>query len=426
MAGEATPAKPVTEEASRTQPRLAAPLLSVLVATRNRQRYAFALIQDILSWADEQVELVVSDNSENAELAGWVAALPPDARLKYQYQPGPMSSIDNFNRVVDAASGRFVCLIGDDDGLHAGAVDAVAWADQAAIDCLQGSVGHEYIWPSWPGSAGGHNGTLSMPAFTGRLQTQRGPMDLQPLLSRGCTQYLDLGYPRLYHGFIRRSILEQMRQPGVPVLGGLSPDIYAAVSLSQLAKQTATVDFPLTIPGVCAASTTATEGKAKGFSTNIREAPHFRSREWYQFHDNLPPFYCVDAIWADSACAALEDRGLGDRCKGLNIFRLAAYMVRHQPLLKEEVLGWLVEQGHAATRGAALARTALAYVGSPLAADARRAANKLLRRVGVGGSHRLQALPTITEARQAITASVARLPVPWATDTGFLMAGAAT
>jgi hypothetical protein len=336
-----------------------------------------------------------------------------------------MSSIDNFNRVVDAASGRFVCLIGDDDGLHADAVDAVAWADQAAIDCLQGSVGHEYIWPSHPGSAGGHNGTLSMPTFSGRMQTQRGPLNLQPLLNRGGTQYLDLGYPRLYHGFVRRSVLEKMRKEGGPVLGGLSPDIYAAVSLSQLAGLTVTLDFPLTIPGVCATSTTATEGKAKGYSTNIREAPHFRSREWYTFNASLPPFYCVDAIWADSACAALQDLGLGDRRSALNTFRLASYIVRHQPLLKEAVLGWLVEQGHAETRGAALAKTALAYAGPPLAADARRATRKLLRTVGVGGSELLQALPTITEARQALTARVARLPVPWASTKGFTTAGAA-
>lgn len=433
MADVSTSKHQVTEDATCPQSRHhPEPLLSVLVATRNRQPYAFALIKDILSWADDRVEVVVSDNSENADLAGWVAALQPDARLKYRYNSGPMSSIDNFNQVVDAASGRFVCLIGDDDGLLAAAVDAVAWADQASIDCLHGSVGHEYIWPSRPATVGsevgettGRNGSLSMPAFTGRMRTQCGPLDLQPLLHRGCTQYLDLGYPRLYHGFVRRSILEKMRQEGGPVLGGLSPDIYAAVSLSQLARLTVSIDYPLTIPGVCSVSTTATEGKAKGYSTNIREAPHFRSREWYTFNASLPPFYCVDAIWADSACAALQDLGLGHRCSALNTFRLAAYIVRHQPLLKEGVLSWLVEQGHVATRGVALARTAMAYAGPPLAADVRRASRKLLRTVGVGrGERLLQALPTITDARQAITARVIRLPVPWASTAGSITAGA--
>jgi glycosyltransferase involved in cell wall biosynthesis len=393
------------------------PLLSVLIATRNRQPYAFALIRDILSWADERVEVVVSDNSDNADLANWVSALPPDTRLKYQHHSGPMSAIDNFNRVVDGANGRFVCLIGDDDGLHAGVVDAVAWADQKLVDCLMGSVGHEYIWPSIPSpasSSAGNNGTLSMPRFTGRLQTQRGPLGLQHLLDRGCTRYLDLGYPRLYHGFVRRSVIEKMRRAGGPILGGLSPDIYAAVCLSQLAGLTVTIDYPLTIPGVCSSSSTAAEGKGKGYATNIREAPHFRSREWYTFNDSLPPFYCVDTIWADSACAALEDLGLGYRCSALNIYRLAAYIIRHQPLLKEAVLGWLVQKGFAATRGAALARTGLAYIGPPLIADVRRANRKLLRTVGLmGGEHRLQALPTITEARQAMMAGVIQLPVPW-------------
>jgi hypothetical protein len=399
----------VTRVQHSKQVHAATPLLSVLVATRNRQRYAFALIQDILSWADERVELVVSDNSDTADLSQWVSALPSTQRLKYAYHARPMSSIDNFNQVLDAATGRFVGLIGDDDGLHSQAVAAVAWADKASIDCIQGSVGHEYIWPSETTP-----GTLSLPVFSGRMGARRGPLDLQPLLNQGGTQYLQLGYPRLYHGFVRRAVLERMRPSGGPILGGLSPDIYAAVALSQLAGVTVTLDYPLTIPGVCAASTTATEGKAKGYSTNIREAPHFRSREWYCFNSQLPPFYCVDAIWADSACAALQRLGLGERQAELNLFRLAAYIVRHQPRLQEAVLDWLVQKGHAPTKARARVRTLAAYFGPPFAADARRARQKLIRLLGRGGSQEMQGLPSITDARLAVTRHVANLPVPWA------------
>jgi glycosyltransferase involved in cell wall biosynthesis len=408
------------------QSRHFGPLLSVLVATRNRQPYAFALIKDILSWADERVEVVISDNSEEAILSGWLAELMPDSRIKYQYSPRQMSAIDNFNRVVDAASGNFVCLIGDDDGLHPASIDAIAWADNLSIDCLMGSVEHEYIWPRRNNPAladvlksDGHNGILTMPSFTGRMRTQRGPLDLRGLLNRGCTQYHDLAYPRLYHGFVRRSVLEKMRHSGGPVLGGLSPDIYAAVFLSQLTGLTVSLDYPLTIPGVSPASGTAIEGKSKEYSLNIREAPHFRAREWYTFNAKLPPFYCVDSIWADSACLALENMTLGDLCSDLKIFRLSAYIIRHQPLLREPLLRWLVEQGHARTRVGALGLTALAYIGPPFASDLRRVARKILRTVGLGGGKLLKDLPTITDARLTITAHVSRLPVPWSSSNEF-------
>jgi glycosyltransferase involved in cell wall biosynthesis len=427
MDRQESPAYPhATEQLGITQPCRLTPLLSVLIATRNRYIYAYALIKDILSWADERIEVVVSDNSEETILARWVSELTPDPRLKYQYNPGRISAIDNFNKVVDAASGSFVCLIGDDDGLHPAAIDAVAWADRASVDCLIGSLVHEYIWPSLidptiedPRTAAGHNGILSLPKFTGRMQIHRGPLDLQPLLNRGCTQYHDLGYPRLYHGFVRRSVIEEMRHLAGSVLDGLSPDIYAAVLLSQLAGFTVSLDYPLTIPGVCPASGTATEGKAKGYSTDIRDAPHFRSREWYVFNSKIPPFYCVDAIWADSACLALKNMKLDHRCSDLKIFRLAAYIMRHQPSLREVLLLWLVEQGHAKTRGSALRLTALAYMGPPFVSDLRRAASKFLRVLGLEGARRLQDLPTITEARHAITAHVSRLPLPWSGVTEF-------
>lgn len=401
------------------------PLLSILVATRNRQPYAVELVKDVLSWADERVELVVEDNSEDSSLAERLLPFGHEARLRYRYNPSAVSSIDNFNNVIAASRGRFVCLIGDDDGMHSKVIEAVEWAEHEDIDCLQGSVAHEYIWPASAVQAAGSTGSLTLPAFDGASSSRTGPIDLTPLLERGGTQYLDLGLPRLYHGIVRRSLLARMQQDRGYFLGGLSPDIYAAVSLSQLARKTVTVDFPMTIPGVCPSSTTATEGKARDYSTDIRNAPHFRSREWYRFRETLPPFYCVDAIWADSGCAALDDMGRSDLSARLNIFRLGAYMVRHQPRLKDALLDWLVEKGHASSRLAAQAQVLRGYIGPPLAADARRVVRKLASLSGHSPITRLQGLASITDARLALEANVHALRLPWASKDIHSAAGAA-
>ena len=401
------------------------PLLSILVATRNRQPFAFALVKDVLSWADDRVELVVEDNSESASLAEQLAPYGGDARLRYRYNPGAISSIDNFNNVIAASSGRFVCLIGDDDGMNSKVIEAVEWAEQEDIDCLQGSVAHEYIWPASGSQTAGSTGSLTFPAFSGASSSRTGPIDLTPLLDRGGTQYLELCLPRLYHGIVRRSLLAGMQLDRGYFLGGLSPDIYAAVSLSQLARKTVTVDFPMTIPGVCPSSTTATEGKTRAYSTDIRDAPHFRSREWYRFRETLPPFYCVDAIWADSGCAALDDLGRPDLCNRLNVFRLAAYIARHQPRLKDALLDWLVANGHASSRLAAQAQVLRAYIGPPLAADARRVMRKLARLSGKSPMTKLQGLASITDARLALEASVRPLRLPWGTSDTPTVAEAA-
>lgn len=402
-----------------------APLLSILVATRDRQRYAFELIKDVLSWADHRVELVVEDNSQDDSLATLLLPYLNDNRLLYRYNPNSISSIDNFNNVIAAASGRYVCLIGDDDGMHSTAVDAVEWAEREDLDCLQGSVAHEYIWPSATGSTAVRSGALTFPTFRGGVTLRAGPIDLSPLLARGGTQYLDLGLPRLYHGFVRRSLLVGIHRDRGYYLGGLSPDIYAAVSLSQLVCKSAEVDYPLTIPGVCQHSTTATEGKSRGYSTSVRDAPHFRSREWYRFREELPPFYCVDAIWADSACAALDDLGLSHLREQLDVFRLSTYIARHQPRLMGALLDWLVEARHSPSRLSGQARLLRAYFGPPLATDARRAARRLARLAGFGGMRMALGLASIREARLAVEDAVRRLHVPWALSKVERTAGTA-
>jgi hypothetical protein len=53
----------------------------LLVASRERQRFKFELVNDVLSWADDRVELVVEDNSEDASLAERLLPFEHDQRL---------------------------------------------------------------------------------------------------------------------------------------------------------------------------------------------------------------------------------------------------------------------------------------------------------------------------------------------------------
>lgn len=382
------------------------PLLSILVATRNRQYYALELITDILSWATDNIELVVEDNSDNSTLAENMASHKHDSRLKYRHNPAAISSIDNFNNVIEASSGRYICLIGDDDGIHSNVIHAIEWADKEGIDCLVGSVAHEYLWPS---ASSTHSGTLSFPDFSGALKHRRGKSNLTPLLSRGGTQYLELGLPRLYHGFVRRSVLSAIKEARGYYLGGLSPDIYAAVCLSQLTNITVSIDYPLTIPGVCQASTTAIEGKGASFSTDVRKAPHFRSREFYQFSEKLPPFYCVDTIWADSAIAALTDLGMASLCDQLDVFALSGYISRNNPGLRRHLLDWLVKSGHSKSHLSAIARVVQGYLNHPIRSEANRMLRKVVRLLGPTKMHKIVRLESIAKARLAIEDSTLEL-----------------
>lgn len=384
------------------------PILSVVVATRNRPNYANELVKDVLSFSDDRVEVVIADNSDDDTLSRLLKPLLPDSRLKFRYDPSPKSAIQNFNDALSLATGVFVCLLGDDDGLHSQSVLAIEWAQSVGIDCLIGSVAHEYIWPA-PGQQEGGGGRLTFPAFSGASERLNCKGSISDLLRRGGTAYLELKMPRLYHGFVRRAVLEDLKESRGYYVEGLSPDIYAAVTLSQLAPKVVAVDYPLTIPGVCAISGTATEGKRPPRVVNIKDAPHLRLREGYKFSEKVPPLYSVDAIWADSACLALKDLALEGFMERLDVFTLSAYMLRRQPALLEQLLPWLVHTGKSRCRLFALLAIMGKYCTYPLATDFSRLTFRIARAVGLQKHSITPNLATLASARRQLESTVVDL-----------------
>ena len=85
------------------------PLVSILVATRNRQPYADALVRDILSWTDERLEIIVEDNSDNDDLSSLLGDALSSGQVHYRHNSQEISSIDNFNNTIAQSSGEFVC-----------------------------------------------------------------------------------------------------------------------------------------------------------------------------------------------------------------------------------------------------------------------------------------------------------------------------
>lgn len=379
------------------------PIISILIATRNRQRYAAALVKDIVSWADARLEIIIEDNSNDASLKELLKLEVKLDLVHYRFNEKAISSIDNFNNTLDIAKGHFVCLIGDDDGINPEIVTISAWALFTDIDCIAGSVKQEYIWPAVQPTGITHNGSLSYPSYSGTHQFSDPEFCGNGLACRGGTKYLELPFPRLYHGIVRKSLLDAMRLKNGYYLGGLSPDIYSAVTLNRLSRRSLIIDYPLTIPGVCPQSTTASEGKNATYSTDIRFAPHFRSRAWYVFSDRIPPVYCVDTIWADSAIAALSDMGRQQDIEAVDIDTLCAYIIRGNMGLMKAVFNW--HQNRSTTGGAMHSawKIMAGYFGQPFKTDLERARGKILRCLGINKSSIIYNISDISAARIELT-----------------------
>lgn len=112
--------------------------LSVLLPTRNGGRYLADCIASVLATELEDLELVVSDNASDDDTQEVLAAFAGDPRLRIVRQPEPISVTDNWTAALEASSGDYVLLLGDDDCLLPGAVDhlVAAHAEWGAPEVL--------------------------------------------------------------------------------------------------------------------------------------------------------------------------------------------------------------------------------------------------------------------------------------------------
>jgi glycosyltransferase involved in cell wall biosynthesis len=283
------------------------PILSILIATRNRVPYCINAIETILDFEYETFELIIQDNSDTLELQNYIENRMVDQRLVYNYTPPPFSSIDNFNEVIGLAKGEYLCLIGDDDAVHPEIFNAVEWAESNNIPSITPTLKAIYRWPDACENPV-ENGSLTIGHISGDIKRKSTKNAIKDLMKNGGQGYLNLPFPKLYHGIIKREYMELIKKETGKYVGGLSPDIYIAIGLAKHIPEIVEIDYPLTLPGICGKSAPIEEKRNK--YAKLEDAPHFRNRGLYQWSPEVPRFYSSANIWADSALAALRDLNL--------------------------------------------------------------------------------------------------------------------
>lgn len=393
-------------------------ILSILIATKNRQKYCLSAVESILSLNDENIQVVVQDNSDEQSLEKMLSLCLKDNRLVYNYTPPPFSSIDNFNAVISLAAGEYVCLIGDDDGINPEIIKATFWAKKNNIDCLTGSLDANYRWDNTGAPdtffTKMNGNTLTLTHFNGKVERVNIENSLISLMKNGCTNYLDYDFPKLYHGVVKLKLLEQIKRETGDYLKGLSPDIYSAIALASIAKNIVKINYPLTIPGVCGQSTSVTEGQLKTHSKRIEDAPHMRDRAVeYIWNINVPRIYCVQTIWADSAFAALKEFGVITDLMGyFDKYMLCANILDADPTLSNLVLEHLKLVDPKFTEQELLSKINKAKLRGPIKKFLRtRVLGRIKKILKLERFEIIGNLPDMLQATQALQKYLVKLPI---------------
>lgn len=297
-------------------------LLSIIIPTRNRQVYCIESLKSILVDIDERCEIVIQDNSNNNSLETLIKELNSN-HIVYNYNKAALSFIDNFEEALMLSKGKYFIILGDDDSTTKDILPIVEWMDRENIESISSSYVVDYIWPN-DNIEKYRNGYLTIPNYKGKVIDVDVEKSLDALIRNGFLSYQVFNLPRTYHGIVKRSCIDKVKEIGGRYFGGLTPDIYSTVALACIIKKHKVIDFPFSIAGACPASATvnATVG---GHSGELEHAPHFKNRGEYSWEDIIPKYYSVETIWAETAIKALKDMRYRNWFENFNMYKLYIY-----------------------------------------------------------------------------------------------------
>jgi hypothetical protein len=275
--------------------------LSVLLPTRNRQEYLRFAIETVRRQDCPDWEIVISDNDSEEDIGGYVAGIG-DSRIVYRRTDRFVSVTENWNRALEASTGDYVVMLGDDDGLMPGYITKV-------LDLAE-RFGHpDLIYTSallltYPGvEPSDRDGSLAPYGYASFLRDAHEPFVLSPTDARRAVEHA-MQF-RVRYGFnmqfavISRSLIERL-QPHGEFFQSLFPDYYAMNVCFLHARQIVVDPEPLVVIGVTP--------KSYGFyHANAREA------EGKAFLDaqntERPPGTNINVGWLDAVTTIEREHG---------------------------------------------------------------------------------------------------------------------
>lgn len=278
------------------------PRFSIVIPTRDRaQTLAHALRTCIAQEGFDDYEIVVCDNHSSPATRAVVDG-EDCPRLRYLRTDRALAMSENWEFAVSFATGEYVTVLGDDDGLMPYALrelDRLAAAHDrpAAIHWHRGL----YTWP-----------TIRVPEDADYL---RLPMRRSLEVLNGREQLLrasryEIGadmLPMIYCSVVRRDVLDSLRQRSGRLFPNLYPDIYSGYALAHAVGTYVSVGIPMGIAGLSGSSngvaTLLTEDGAR-----IREDFFRLNRQAGFGHHPTVPDLMLMPIHADDSFQHAKDR----------------------------------------------------------------------------------------------------------------------
>ena len=291
-------------------------ILSIIIPTKNRYITLFPLVDAIVEFNSNDIEIVIQDNSDNNQIALDYIASKNNTHIKYYYSDKQLSQGENSDMAVHNSTGEYVCFIGDDDGVMPYIADVVKWMKENKFEILK-SVKPQYFWPNQKINifSKEESGVLFEKNYNYEIKEVDNKKALNYLLSRGGILIKEL--PCLYQGIVKRTLLDEIYKKTSLYFPGPSPDMANAVALSLISNRYTYVGFPVIIDGISKGS-----AGGKGIMRqhvakidDVAQLPKYTSQEW---DGRIPKYWTTQTIFAQSVLDSLKRMGSASLIEKLN------------------------------------------------------------------------------------------------------------
>jgi glycosyltransferase involved in cell wall biosynthesis len=306
-------------------------LLSIIIPTKNRYSTLFEIITFFIrNISERNIEFIIQDNSDdNSEALIFFNELA-DSRIKYFHTQDKLSIVENTIKSIENSSGEFITFIGDDDFVSPKIMHFVNVMKEKNMDCL--IYNPAYFW--W--------GSLNFKKTNHYYQSNAfwNPINqnevfkeiisnevLDTFLESGAAFFSSL--PKLYHGIIKKEILNKIKDKTGTFLPGSSPDIAFSISISLIIEKYYYVNYPISVFG-------ASNNSGGGFTVSkkhygkLEDQVHLPKKCIENWSDKIPRIWSEKTIYAQTTIEVLK---AFKSIKKFNYKKFYASMIVYEPYL---------------------------------------------------------------------------------------------
>lgn len=227
----------------------ARPLISLVVATRERATTLVGTLAACRLVAGDDIEIVVCDNASADETPAVIAAACAlDPRIVPLRRETRGSMRQNYGTALAATRGDYVCFIGDDDAPLPGGIAALRQIIRAE---QPDAIGWSLVGYDWPGARVGlEGGVLSLRArslFGGLRRVDVG--EIRRTFADATIEYYRDGI-NIYHGCVSRRVIDRVAADLGTYFFEPNPDLFSCIANLWHTRNYLFYGHPVTLAGV--------------------------------------------------------------------------------------------------------------------------------------------------------------------------------